>query len=195
MATARRRQLVIGLSRANRYDRLMLFRLLLLTFLVASMPAPAAAEIVATFWSHERDQNYEHGFVTLQGTIEATGERVNTNVGFTARRVSPMVLFRSVEGQMETVSAGYILRPTSRPHFSITLDDAGYARLMAFVARWRAHAQPSYNLNTRNCVHFVMEAAVVLGLSVNRQSPHFRNPRAFLDDVVRLNPAVRRAVR
>jgi hypothetical protein len=173
----------------------MLRRALFSVLLLCLLPAPAAAEVVATFWSHERDQNYEHGFIVLQGTVEATGQRVDTNIGFTARQVSPMVLLRSVEGQMETVSAGYIARATSRPHFRITLDDAAYARLMAFVARWRGQAQPNYNLNRRNCVHFVMEAAAVLGLAVNRQSRNFRNPRAFLDEVLRLNPAVQRAIR
>lgn len=170
-------------------------RALFLALLVALLPAPAAAQVVATFWSHDRDQNYEHAFIVLQGTIESTGERVDTNIGFTARRISPLVLIRSVEGQMETVSAGYIARATSRPHFSVTLDDAGYARLMAFVTRWRSAPQPNYNLNRRNCVHFVMEAAAVLGLTVNRQSRHFRAPRQFLEEVTALNPAVRRVTR
>jgi hypothetical protein len=169
--------------------------LLALLFVLGFLPAAAQAQVVATFWSHERDQNYEHAFIRLQGMVAATGERIDTNIGFTAVSASPMVLLGSVSGQMETVSAGYIARPASRPHFSMTLDDAGYARLMAFVARWRAQAQPNYNLNRRNCVHFVMEAAALLGLNINRQSPHFRNPRAFLDDVVRLNPDVRRVVR
>lgn len=170
-------------------------RIIILFFILLILPAPVAAEVVATFWSHERDQNYEHAFIVLEGTVESTGQRIDTNIGFTARRVSPMVLLRSVEGQMETVSAGYIARPTSRPHFAVVLDDAGYARLMAFIARWRAQPQPSYNLNRRNCVHFVMEAAALLGLAVNRQSRHFRNPRAFLEEVVTLNPRVRRVTR
>ncbi len=176
----------------------MPFRSTLLPFfalLLLILPGPALAEVVVTFWSHERDQNYPHAFMVLRGTVDATGEAVNTNIGFTAVSASPMVLLRSVSGRMETVSAAYILRPASRPHFTLTLDDAGYARLMAFVARWRAVPQPSYNLNRRNCVHFVMEAAALLGLAVDRRSAHIRQPREFLDEVLRLNPAARPASR
>lgn len=167
----------------------------LIALLLTVLPSPALADVVVTFWSHERDQNYPHAFIVLRGTVDATGEVVNTNIGFTAVSASPMVLLGSVSGRMETVSASYILRPASRPHFTLTLDDAGYARLMAFVARWRAAPQPSYNLNRRNCVHFVMEAAALLGLAVNRGSAHMRQPREFLDEVLRLNPTARRASR
>jgi hypothetical protein len=177
------------------FPAIMRRSLLVLLVLFTLLPAPAAAEVVATFWSHDRDQNYEHAFIVLRGTVDATGQRVNTNIGFTARRVSPLVLVRSVEGQMETVSAGYISRATSRPHFRVVLDDAAYARLMAFVARWRSEPQPNYNLNRRNCVHFVMEAAALLGLTVNRQTPHIREPRQALEELTRLNPRVERATR
>jgi hypothetical protein len=172
-----------------------MFRHVLLALSLLILPGPAMAEVVATFWSHDRDQNYEHGFIVLRGTVDATGERVDTNIGFTARSVSPMVLLRSVEGQMETVSAGYIARAASRPHFRMVLDDAAYVRLMAFVARWRAAPQPSYNLNRRNCVHFVIEAAAILGLTVNRRTSHVRRPRQALEEVAQLNPRVERVQR
>jgi hypothetical protein len=176
--------------------RVMLrFLLIALALIASTIASPSRAEVVATFWSHERDQNYPHAFIVLRGRIDATGEVVDTNIGFTARRISPGILLGSVEGMMETVSAGYIARPTSRPHFALRLDDAGYARLMAFIAQWRAREQPSYNLRRRNCVHFVMEAAALFGLAVNRDSRHFRNPRAFLDEVMRLNPRLTPATR
>lgn len=168
----------------------MITRILLafLAVLIALSPANARAEVVVTFWSHERDQNYPHAFLTMRGTIDATGEAVDTNIGFTARTVSPMVLLGSVAGQMEVLSAGYIARPTSRPHFALRLNDEQYARLTGFIANWRAAPQPSYNLSRRNCVHFIMEAAAMLGLSVNRSSSHFRRPGEFLNEVMRLNP-------
>lgn len=150
--------------------------------------APAAAEVVVTFWSHSRDQNYPHAFLTMRGRIDATGEAVDTNIGFTARNASPMVLLGSVAGEMEVLSAGYVARATSRPHFALRLNDAQYARLTSFIATWGAQRQPNYNLNRRNCVHFIMEAAALLGLSVNRQSAHFRQPTDFLNEVMRLNP-------
>src|SRR3546814_18115213 len=43
--------------------------------------------------------------------------------------------------------------------FDVTIDDATYGRVLAKVAEWRDREQPSYSLNKRNCVHFVMELA------------------------------------
>jgi hypothetical protein len=175
----------------------MRLRFAITAFLIALfLPLSALrAEVTVTFWSHDRDQNYPHAFLVMRGTIDATGEVVDTNIGFTARSISPMVLLGSVHGQMETLSAGYIARPTSRPHFALRLNDAQYARLQAFITRWRSARQPSYNLNRRNCVHFIMEAAAELGLTVNRNSAHFREPRQFLEEVMRLNPRLTPATR
>lgn len=162
--------------------------LLPLVLLVSLLAAPARAEVLVTFWSHAQDENYPHAFLVLQGTIDATGQRVDTNIGFTARRATPAVLIGPVEGQMQRVSRSYIARPTSRPHFSLRLNDSQYAALQAHIARWRAQAQPNYDLNNRNCVHFVMEAAALLGLTVNRRSGYFLDPPRFLEEVMRLNP-------
>lgn len=156
---------------------------------------PARAEVVVTFWSHERDQNYPHAFLTMRGRIDATGEAVDTNIGFTATSASPLVLLGSVRGQMEILSPGYVARTTSRPHFALRLDDARYARLNAFIASWRTARQPNYNLNRRNCVHFIMDAAAALGLNVNRNSVFFRRPSDFLGEVMRLNPTLTPATR
>jgi len=40
-------------------------------------------------------------------------------------------------------------------------------------------------------VHFVMEAAALLGLSVNRNSKLFKKPKSFLIEVMRLNPRLK----
>ncbi len=164
--------------------------LALLSLLLLAVSAPARAEVTVTFWSHDRDRNYEHAFIVMRGSIDATGERVDTSVGFTARRITPGILLGSVQGMMEAVTPEYMARPTSRPHFAVRLDDAGYARLQQRIAAWAAHRQPSYHLNRRNCVHFIMDMAAGLGLAVNRRSAHFREPRAFLGEVMRLNPAL-----
>jgi hypothetical protein len=173
--------------------RRLLFAFLCLVATLA--PVPARAEVVVTFWSHSRDQNYPHAFMVMRGRVEATGAVVDTNIGFTARSVSPMVLLGSVRGQMEVLSAGYIARATSRPHFALRLTDDQYARLQAFIARWRAAPQPSYNLNRRNCVHFIMDTAAELGLTVNRNTAHYREPGLFLEEVMRLNPRLTPATR
>lgn len=156
--------------------------------LLLCAPGRASAEVVVSFWSHARDQNYPHAFITMRGRVDATGEGVDSNIGFTAHNISPMVLLGSVRGEMQRLSPSYLARPTNRLHFQLTLDDAQYARLTALIERWRTQPQPAYNLNRRNCVHFVMEAAALLGLSVNRQSGFFRKPADFLMEVERLNP-------
>lgn len=151
----------------------------------AVVPLSAQAEVVATFYSHDFGENFPHAFVKLKGTVEATGQAVDTNYGFTAVSVSPAILMGSVKGMVETKDAKYIA--ASNPHFSVKLTDAEYQRFMAFVDKWRNLPGKSYNLGKRNCVHFAMEAATLLGLSVNRQSKFFKKPKTFLLEVMGLN--------
>ena len=172
--------MVLPLRRMTR-----LFLLLALTI----APAAARAEVEVAFWSHPRDRDYEHTFLIMRGTVDATHERIDSNVGFTAaERASPMLLVRSANGRLQRVSRGYVGR--SRAHFTLRLDDARFLALRAYIARWRAAPQPSYNLHRRNCVHFVMGAAEVLGLRINRDTAYVLDPAAFLDELARLNPRV-----
>lgn len=172
-----------------------MLRTLLFAIFALLVASPASAEVVVTFWSHDRDQNYQHAFLTMRGRIDATGEAVDTNIGFTAVTASPLVLLGSVAGRMEVLSSGYVARATSRPHFALRLNDAQYARLTAFIASWRGQSGGRYNLNRRNCVHFIMEAAATFGLTVNRGSAFFRQPGDFLNEVMRLNPTLVQATR
>lgn len=149
------------------------------------LSAPSQAEVVATFYSHDFGDHFPHAFVKLKGTVDSTGENVDTNYGFTAVSVSPAILMGSVRGMIETKDAKYIA--ASNPHFSVMLSDAEYARFMKFVDAWRNLPGKSYNLGKRNCVHFAMEAAALLGLSVNRQSKFFKKPKTFLLEVMGLN--------
>src|SRR3546814_1627383 len=103
----------------------------------------------------------------MTGTLDATGEVVDVNYGFTATSVSPAILFGSVKGKVESSKADYIAK--SDRQFDVTVDDATYGRILAKVAEWRDREQPSYSLNKRNCVHFVMELAETVGLKVNRK--------------------------
>lgn len=145
--------------------------------------------MVATFYSHDFGDHFPHAFIKLKGTVDATGEVVDTNYGFTAVSVSPAILMGSVKGMIETKDAKYIAK--SNPHFSLRLSDNEYRKLMAHVEKWRNLGGKSYNLNKRNCVHFVMEAAALLGLSVNRQSKFFKKPKSFVLEMMRLNPNLR----
>lgn len=163
--------------------RLILLSLLLLC---AGLPAPARAEVVVSFYSHDFGDRFPHAFIVLTGKIDATGEVIDANYGFTATSVSPAILFGSVKGEVQVSKPDYIAK--SDRQFDVIVDDATYARLMAKVAEWRDRVQPSYSLNKGNCVHFVMELAEVVGLTVNRKSKLFKKPKSFLIEVKGLNP-------
>jgi hypothetical protein len=148
----------------------------------------AKAEVLVTFYSHELGQNFPHAFIKLTGTVDSTGEVVDTNYGFTARSTSPAILLGSVSGMIETKSAKYVRN--SKPHFSMRLSDADYRRVLDTVTAWRNIPGKSYNLGKRNCVHFTMELAALLGLSINRQSKFFKKPTSFMLELLRLNPGL-----
>ena len=163
--------------------RLILLSLLLLC---AGLAAPARAEVVVSFYSHDFGDRFPHAFIVLKGTVDATGEAVDANYGFTATSVSPAILLGSVKGKVESSKPDYIAK--SDRQFDVTVDDATYARVLAKVDEWRTREQPSYSLNKRNCVHFVMELAEIVGLTVNRKSKLFKKPKSFLIEVKGLNP-------
>jgi hypothetical protein len=163
--------------------------MLFVAAIIGSVSTSAQAEVIATFYSHDFGDHFPHAFVKLKGTVDATGEAVDTNYGFTAVSVSPAILMGSVKGMIETKDAKYVSK--SNPHFSLRLSDAEYARFLVFVDKWRNLPGKSYSLNKRNCVHFAMEAAVLLGLNVNRQSKFFKKPKSFILEMMKLNPALR----
>src|SRR3546814_17137922 len=113
----------------------------------------------------------------MKGARYATGEVVYANYGFTAVSVSPAIRFGAVKGKVESSKADYIAK--SDRQFDVTIDDATYGRVLAKVAEWRDREQPSYSLNKRNCVHFVMELAETVGLKVNRKRKLFKKPKSF----------------
>lgn len=165
------------------------FLTLLCAAFLSQLPATVHAEVLATFYSHDFGDHFPHAFVRLKGTVDSTGEAVDTNYGFTAVNVSPAILMGSVKGMIETKDAKYVGK--SNPHFTLRLSDAQYAKLKAHVEQWRNLPGKSYNLNKRNCVHFVMEAAALLGLTVNRQSKFFKKPKSFTLELMKLNPGLK----
>ena len=165
------------------------FLVLLIGLVLAMATPPANAEVTATFYSHDFGDHFPHALVKLKGTVDSTGKAVDTNYGFTAVHTTPAILWGPVKGMIESKAAKYIA--DSNAHFTIVLSDAQYARLMALVEEWRAMPGKSYRLNDRNCVHFAMEAAALLGLQVNRKSKFFKKPKSFLLEVMRLNPGLK----
>ena len=75
-------------------------RLILLSLLMlcAGLSAPARADVVVSFYSHDFGDRFPHAFIVMTGTLDATGEVVDVNYGFTATSVSPAILFGSVKG-------------------------------------------------------------------------------------------------
>ncbi|MDR6113244.1 MULTISPECIES: hypothetical protein [unclassified Sphingomonas] len=164
----------------------MLLRLALaLTFsLLGALPAQAAVTI--TFWSHELGNSFPHAFFSLHGTVDATGAPVDANYGFTAKSVSPALLMGTVKGRLDISKPFYIA--TSDAQFSYVMTDAQYGDILALVAAWdEKTGDGRYNLNQRNCVHFVQEAARRLGLVGLEHPELMKKPRSYLKTVAQAN--------
>ena len=160
-----------------------------LAALFALVAAPAGAAVEVAFYSRELGgNNFPHAFISLRGTLDATGAPVDTSFGFTARAISPAILFGSVAGEIVVEGPRQIAR--SDRQFALTLSDDQYRAAMAVVERWRSRPQPSYNMNRRNCVHFVAELAAAIGLRVETPAPLMKRPRSFLLHIRSLNPSL-----
>ena len=68
------------------------------------------------------------------------------------------------------------------------VSDATYDALIALVAKWAGRSK-GYNLSKQNCVHFVGEAAQIVGLKVDFNNGLIKRPRSFVDAVMRDNAA------
>lgn len=157
--------------------------LVLLSLWFALVSQPAIAGVTITFWSHDQDQEFPHSFFALKGAPDAGGPALDENYGFTAKAISPAILWGSVAGEVQTAKPGYIRR--SDAQFSVALTDAQLAAIQALVAEWRVATK--YNLNRRNCVHFVAEALRRSGLSVPDLPKLMKKPKSFLVAVGRAN--------
>jgi hypothetical protein len=152
------------------------------------LPLPARAQIVVSFYSHELGASFPHAFITIKGKPTGGGAAIDANYGFTAKSVTPAILMGSVYGVIESAKPGYI--ENSDRKFALTITDAQYASLMALIEKWRELPGKSYNLNSRNCIHFVGQAAQLLGLKVEFDKKLLKRPRSFLENIVRLNPGL-----
>ena len=171
------------------FHRLLPFRsgLAFVFLLLFTVPGQAWAAVEVAFYSRELGgNNFPHAFVTLKGTLDATGEPIDTSYGFTAKAVTPAVLFGSVAGEVLVEGERQIAR--SDRQFALILTDEQYAAAMAVVERWRTRRQPSYNLSRRNCIHFVAEIAEAAGLRIEYPRRLMRRPRSYLQHIRALNP-------
>ncbi|WP_230482159.1 hypothetical protein [Sphingomonas sp. Leaf21] len=163
-----------------------LTRLAITLFLWLGCALPAQAAVTITFWSHELGNSFPHSFFSLRGTVDATGAPVDANYGFTAKSISPALLMGTVKGRLDISKPFYI--STSDAQFSYVMTDAQYGEILALVAAWdEKTGDARYNLNQRNCVHFVQEAARRLGLVGLDHPELMKKPRSFLKAVAQAN--------
>lgn len=162
-------------------------RFLLLFALLSG--APALAEVQIHFHSFNGSVlwgRYPHTFIVLDGTLEASGAVVDENYGFSARRVTPAILSGPVEHMILAESAKNVAK-TNR-HFSITLTDAEYVRVLKLVQSWMDAPGKFYDLENRNCIHFVGEIARLIGLEVDYPQDLLRRPKKWLNHIAGRNP-------
>ena len=176
---------------ASRFDtttrKLATLLFALLACLLAALPAQAA--VTAHFHSFNGSVlfgRFPHAFVVFEGTLDATGQRVDENFGFSARSTTQAMGGGPADHIIYSEEPDQIRR-TNR-HFSVVLTDAQYRSLRAEVETWRNQPGRYYILGSRNCLHFVARLAELLGIEADVPENMVRRPRAWLNHVVRQNP-------
>lgn len=160
--------------------------LALTALLLALAPAQARAAVTITFWSHDFGNYFPHAFFTLRGVPDAGGPAIDASYGFTARAITPAILFGNVGGRVEGAKRGYM--EGSHVRFARVLTDAQYGAIVALVREWGEKTGDStYNLNRRNCVHFVAEAARRAGLAHVAFPRLMKKPGSYLKAVAEAN--------
>lgn len=162
--------------------------LLRFALLVAAFGAgPAHAAVTITFWSRDFGNYFPHAFFMLRGTPDAGGAPVDASYGFTAKSVSPALLFGDVQGRIERPKPAYM--NGSHVRFARTLTDAQYTAILSLVREWdEKTGDATYNLGKRNCVTFVREAARRAGLTIVEFPKLMKKPSSYLRAVVAAQP-------
>jgi hypothetical protein len=174
--------------------RRTLLRLLIVLSIACALAMPARAEVQVTFHSFNGSLfvgRYPHTFVAFEGALDETGETIRENYGFSAKTAGPNVLLGPAAHGIFTEKEKY-LRTTNR-HFTITVSDAVYKRMKQEVAAWRDAPGKYYEIDTRNCIHFVGRIAELGGLRVEYPRELVRKPKQWLNHVASLNPQLRAA--
>jgi hypothetical protein len=166
-------------------------RIFLLLWLALALPTVARADVTVTFYSHDMEalgmRAFPHAFFTVKGMLARGGPAIDTNYGWTPKSTDA-ALFAKTQGFVETKDTPYIAR--SRRHFSVTVPDATYDRLMALIASWRTRGPKGYDLGNANCISFAGAAAQTVGLKVAFPQNLMKKPKLFLDMVFRDNAAL-----
>lgn len=160
----------------------------MVALLLALAAWPAQAAVTITFWSRDFGNYFPHAFFMLRGVPDAGGPPVDASYGFTAKSITPALLFGNVAGRVERPKRGYM--EGSHVRFSRTLTDAQYAAILSLIAEWdEKTGDATYNLGRRNCVTFVREAARRSGLATVDFPKLMKKPSSFLRAVATANAA------
>ena len=165
------------------------FKLIVALFALAWSHA-AFAEVKMHFHSFNGSVlvgRYPHAFVVLEGTL-SDGTRVNENYGFSAEKTTPAILNGPVKHAVISEKAKTI--PKTNRHFTMTLTDAQYRKIKSEVAAWRNAPGKYYDLEKRNCIHFVGKMAQIMGLKVEYPQKMLRRPKKWLNHITALNPSL-----
>lgn len=152
------------------------------------LPQPATARVMLEFHSFNGTLGgrYPHAFIVLDGTLDATGEKVHQNFGYTARHVTPAILMGNVTSEIYVEKESYVR--STNVHFALPLSDAQYRAIIAEVKVWGSEPGRGYNLETHNCIHFVARIAQMVGLTAPVPATMVRRPKLWLNYITGLNP-------
>ncbi len=161
---------------------------LLLALCTLAVAAPAQAEVQVHFHSINGSMfggRYPHAFVVFEGTL-SNGTEVKQNYGFSARYTSQVIARGPAEHLIQTETDRTVAN-TNR-HFTVTVSDQTYRRLLATVLAWRDYPGRYYNLDENNCIHFVAALARVAGLQADVPEEYVHQPKDWLNYIARTNP-------
>jgi hypothetical protein len=157
--------------------------------LLVALPLPAAAQVMLTFHSFTGSYfvgRFPHTFISMAGTLDGNGQRIDENYGYTAKHLSTKILSGNVEGTIMIEKPKY-LTSTNR-HFTVAISDAQYHAIVAEMVRWRDAPGKAYSLDRHNCVHFVAAIAELVGIKAPVPPAMVRKPKQWLNYVTTLNP-------
>lgn len=137
-----------------------------------------------TFFSHSFGENFPHAFI-IMAQADPQGRIYYDAFGFSAKHLSPKILFGRVDGHIAVPGERYVRQST--PHFRLPITAEQKYRIELIRDRWTG---ARYHLNKQNCVHFIAELVEAVGLRINRNSEHFKEPKSFLEEVLQLNPGL-----
>lgn len=171
------------------YLRMGRFLVLLLAIVATGWATPALADVRLSFHSFNGSLfvgRYPHAFIVLEGRLDSTGEVIEENYGFSAKSAGPSLLNGPAVHEIAVEPKDYIAQ-TNR-HFSVRISDAQYRAVVAEMRAWRDAPGKYYDLDSRNCIHFVGKIAQMVGLTVDYPQKMLRRPKKWLNHIAALNP-------